>query len=46
MTGETTGAVVEIQDLGLIYEAADAPVHALSGIELTIERGDFVSLIG
>lgn len=39
-------AVVEIRDLGLIFQAADGPVHALSGIDLTIERGDFISLIG
>ncbi|MCH7943488.1 MAG: ABC transporter ATP-binding protein [Proteobacteria bacterium] len=38
--------VVEIRDLDLIFQTADAPVHALSGIELTIKAGDFVSLIG
>ncbi len=44
MTGNA--AVVEVEDLDLIFQAADGPVHALSGIDLTIERGDFVSLIG
>ena len=44
MTGNS--AVVEVRDLDLIFQAADQPVHALSGIDLTIERGDFVSLIG
>ena len=39
-------AVVEASGLGLIFETADAPVHALSSIDLTIGQGDFVSLIG
>ena len=34
------------QNLSVIYPAADAPVHALAGIDLAIERGAFVSLIG
>ena len=47
MTGDAaTGNVVEIKDLDLIFQTADAPVHALSGIDLTIGRGDFVSFIG
>jgi NitT/TauT family transport system ATP-binding protein len=37
---------VEIRDLTLIYETADAPVHALSHVDLTVEKGGFVSLIG
>ena len=43
MTGDH---VVEIKDLDLVFQTADAPVHALSGIDLTIGHGDFVSLIG
>lgn len=39
-------AVVEIKDLDLVFQTADAPVHALSGIDLTIGHGDFVSFIG
>jgi NitT/TauT family transport system ATP-binding protein len=47
MTGDAAnGNVVEIRDLDLIFQTADAPVHALSGIELTIKAGDFISLIG
>ncbi|WP_158047959.1 ABC transporter ATP-binding protein [Skermanella pratensis] len=38
--------VVEAKDLSLVFQTADAPVTALSGIDLTIRRGDFVSLIG
>jgi NitT/TauT family transport system ATP-binding protein len=39
-------AVVEISKLNLIFPAPDAPVHALSDIDLTISSGDFVSFIG
>ena len=42
----TQDNVVEVRDLDLIFQTADAPVHALSGIDLTIKAGDFVSLIG
>ncbi len=39
-------SVVRIEGLSLVYETADGPVHALDGIDLDIEEGDFVSLIG
>lgn len=38
--------VIEIDKLNLIFETADAPVHALSDINLSINSGDFVSFIG
>ncbi len=38
--------VIEIEKLNLIFETPDAPVHALSDVELTINAGDFVSFIG
>jgi NitT/TauT family transport system ATP-binding protein len=37
---------VEIRDLTLVYDTADTPVHALSHVDLTVEKGGFVSLIG
>jgi NitT/TauT family transport system ATP-binding protein len=37
---------VEISGLNLIFETADAPVHALADINLKINKGDFVSFIG
>ena len=47
MTGDAaTAAVVEVKDLDLVFQTADAPVHALSNIDLTVNRGDFVSFIG
>ncbi|WP_460448408.1 ABC transporter ATP-binding protein [Alsobacter sp. SYSU BS001988] len=39
-------AVIQARDLSLTYDSADGAVQALSGIDLTIERGEFVSLIG
>ncbi len=38
--------VIEIEKLNLIFETPDAPVHALSDVDLTINSGDFVSFIG
>ena len=38
--------VVDAAGLSLVYETADAPVHALSQIDLSVEPGEFVSLIG
>ncbi len=39
-------AVVEITDLSLVYQTADHPVTALANVNLTINKGDFVSFIG
>ena len=45
MTGQSK-PVIEIEKLNLIFETPDAPVHALSDVDLTIESGEFVSFIG
>jgi len=37
---------VEVSGLSLTFQTADAPVVALDNIDLTIRRGEFVSLIG
>ena len=39
-------AVIEARDLGLTFETADGPVYALSGVNLSVNEGDFVSFIG
>lgn len=41
-----TSSVVSASNLGLTFETADGPVHALSDVNLSIEKGDFVSFIG
>mgnify|MGYP000561858182 CR=1 FL=1 len=37
---------VDVRRASVVYPSADAPVHALSEIDLTIAQGEFVSLIG
>lgn len=37
---------IDIRGLSLTFQAGDQPVHALSEIDLQIDRGEFVSLIG
>ncbi|MBZ8132912.1 ABC transporter ATP-binding protein [Afifella sp. IM 167] len=46
MPASATGSVIAIEDLSLTFQTADGPVQALSGIDLAIRRGEFVSLIG
>jgi len=43
---ESASPVIETSDLSLTFETGDGPVHALSDISLTINKGEFVSLIG
>jgi NitT/TauT family transport system ATP-binding protein len=38
--------IIDIRNLGLTFQTADAPVVALSNISLAIRSGEFVSLIG
>jgi NitT/TauT family transport system ATP-binding protein len=38
--------VIDVIDLTLSFATADGPVQALSGINLAVERGEFVSFIG
>ncbi len=38
--------VIDIRNLSLTFVTNDGPVEALSGIDLSVHRGEFVSLIG
>jgi NitT/TauT family transport system ATP-binding protein len=38
--------VIEARDLNLVFQTGDGPVHALKDVNLTINRGEFVSFIG
>lgn len=38
--------VISAQSLDLTFQTKDAPVHALKDVNLSIDRGDFVSFIG
>jgi NitT/TauT family transport system ATP-binding protein len=46
LTRNADAPAIEIRDLSLIFATADAPVIALSNIDLSIKRGEFVSFIG
>ena len=39
-------SVVEANQLSLTFETNDGPVHALKDVDLTINKGEFVSFIG
>ena len=39
-------AIIEASGLSLTFDTVDGPVYALSNVDLSIEHGDFVSLIG
>ncbi len=39
-------SVVSTQDLSLVFETNDGPVHALSDVDLSVNKGEFVSFIG
>ncbi|GIT07545.1 MAG: hypothetical protein CM1200mP30_11750 [Pseudomonadota bacterium] len=45
-TNERYSPVVEASKVDLVFQTADGPVHALSDIDLEINKGDFISLIG
>lgn len=39
-------ALIEVRGLKKLYRMGDSVVHALDGVDLTIERGDFVAITG
>jgi NitT/TauT family transport system ATP-binding protein len=41
-----TKRLIDLDKVGMIYEAASGPVEALAGISLSVEPGEFVSLVG
>ena len=45
-TLNTSAPVIEPRDLNLAFHTGNRPVHALKDVNLTINRGDFVSFIG
>ena len=45
-TESKTQPVIEARQLDLTFQTNDGPVHALKDVNLTIDKGDFVSFIG
>ena len=39
-------SVIQAQGLNLTFQTNDGPVHALKDVDLTVEKGDFISFIG
>ncbi|MGH2344033.1 MAG: ABC transporter ATP-binding protein, partial [Chloroflexota bacterium] len=39
-------AIVQLQDLRKTYHVGDEDVHALDGVSITVERGEFMSIMG
>lgn len=44
--GRSAAPVIDIRDLTLTFATRDGPVYALSGVNLAVEPGAFVSFIG
>src|ERR1035437_9342841 len=38
--------LIEIKNLTKVYDSGDVQVHALRGIDLSIQKGDFVAVMG
>jgi len=44
--GRISGAVIELRGITKVYRAGDVPVVALRDVDLEINRGEFVAIIG
>lgn len=38
--------VIEVKELKKIYDSSEVKIHALNGIDLTIEQGEFTAIVG
>ena len=45
-TGAQPGAVIHVEDIHKYYELGETRVHALRGVSLTVDRGEFVAVMG
>ena len=41
-----TDLVIDVRDVVKIYRLGDVEVHALGGVDLAVERGTFVAIMG
>ena len=40
------GHLIEIRDMYKIYAQGEEPVHALDGVSVTVDTGEFVAIMG
>ena len=40
------GHLIELKDIYKIYQMGEETVHALDGISMTVDRGEFVAIVG
>ena len=40
------GHLIELKDVYKIYQMGDETVHALDGVSLTVDQGEFVAIVG
>src|SRR6476660_3469247 len=38
--------LIQVQNVTKVYELGDAPVHALDGVSVDVEKGEFVAFMG
>ena len=39
-------ALIELKQIYKIYHMGDTEVHALDGVDITIQKGEFVAIVG
>ena len=40
------GSLIQIEDMTKVYQMGDIQVHALRGVSLTVEKGEYVAIMG
>jgi putative ABC transport system ATP-binding protein len=46
LTASTSGAVIRVEDAHKYYEMGETRVHALRGVSVEIQRGEFIAIMG
>jgi putative ABC transport system ATP-binding protein len=42
----SSGPLIEVRGLSKTYKMGDVDVHALRGVDLTVQRGEFIAIVG